>query len=158
MKLFFEDILPPILLFAMAFLMPAIFVGRRRDKQKAVPATVKAAAFCETVFGIMLLFYSIYAMVHHNPDPASWFPPGYIFLIGFALTLFWFVMASALSQGVPRSRKVCLVMSILRIPTIIGIMFSAIDIYLLYFTRQSCEFFTEASPRQEVGQDGQGVL
>lgn len=152
MKLFFREILPPILLFVMAFLVPAIFVGQGKDKRKEVPVSVKAAAFCEAVFGILIFFYSIYAMVRINPDSASWFPPGYIFLIGFALSLLWLMMASSLSQGVPRSRKACLVMSILRVPTFVGIIFSVIDIYLLYFTKQSHDFFAERLPLQALRQ------
>lgn len=141
MKLFIRDILPPFLLFAMVFLVPVIFVGQKKDEYKSIPISVRLAAFCEALFGIVILCYSFYAMVQLKPAPGSWFPPGYVFLIGLALTILWFVMASSLSQGVRNARKICLVMSILRIPCIIGVIFSAISIYLLYITRQSRDFY-----------------
>ena len=34
-------------------------------------------------------------------------------------------------------------MSIVRLPTIIGIIFSTMSIYLLYFTRQSRDFYKQ---------------
>ena len=57
--------------------------------------------------------------------------------------MFWFILASSLSQGVWSARRLCLVMSIVRLPTIIGIIFSTMSIYLLYFTRQSRDFYKQ---------------
>lgn len=150
MNIFFSDILPPILLFIMIFIIPAVFIGQKRRRPNSIPISVRTAAFCEATFGILIFFYSIYAIVIRKHAPMSWIPPSYVFLSGLALTMLWFILASSLSQGVWSARRVCLVMSIFRLPTIIGIIFSAISIYLLYFTRQSHDFYEQSLPGHDL--------
>ena len=143
MSMFLSDILPPILLFVLVFIIPAVFIGQKKNMPNSVPVSVRTAALCEAVFGILIFVYTIYSIVIRKYSPISWLPPAYAFLIEFALAMLWFTIASSLSQGAGSARRVCLVMSILRLPTVIGIFFSVISIYLLYFTQQSHDFYNQ---------------
>ena len=71
-------------------------------------------------------------------------------MLAFAGSVFigmlWLIMAVRLNHGSRSARTVCLVLSFVRIPTMIGILFSVVDIYLLYFTKQSQQFFNRTLP------------
>ena len=143
MKMFFSNVLPPILLFIMVFAIPAAFMGQKRRVSASIPFSVRIAAVGEATFGVLIFLCSVYIISTRRHASMSWIQPEYVFLTGLALTMFWFILASSLSQGVWSARRLCLVMSIVRLPTIIGIIFSTMSIYLLYFTRQSRDFYKQ---------------
>ena len=144
MRLIFHEILPVSVLFIIIFLVPMLFIGQKQERHLTIPATVRIASFFEAAFGILIIAYSIYAIVQGRFAPESWILPEYLFIIGLSISMFWLIMASQLSQGKKSARKMCLVLSILRVPCIIGIVFSAISIYLLYFTQQSRDYFNQS--------------
>ncbi len=59
------------------------------------------------------------------------------------LGLFWIGVAVSLYKANRIGRTICLVLSIVRIPTIIGAFFSLLSIYKLYFTQESKDFFNK---------------
>jgi hypothetical protein len=59
------------------------------------------------------------------------------------LGLFWIGVAVSLYKASRIGRTICLVLSIVRIPTIIGALFSLLSIYKLYFTQESKDFFNK---------------
>jgi len=65
-------------------------------------------------------------------------------LLGIALMLlglFWIGVAVSLYKASRTGRTICLVLSIVRIPTIIGAFFSLLSINKLYFNQESKDFF-----------------
>lgn len=141
MELIVENIFPITLLYILIFIVPLYFISRKQLGNIVIPGTIKVASVIEVVFGILIIIYSVGAMLRLFPSPTTWLLPEHIFLIGFSISMIWFVMASQLSKGNKSARRMCLVMSLLRIPSIIGIIFSAITVYLLYFRRQSNDFY-----------------
>ena len=59
------------------------------------------------------------------------------------LGLFWISVAVSLYKASRIGRTICLVLSIVRIPSIIGALFSLLSIYKLYFTQESKDFFNK---------------
>jgi len=61
------------------------------------------------------------------------------------LGLFWIGVAISLYKSSKAGRTICLVLSILRIPTVIGAFFSFFSVYKLYFSQESKDFFNKKS-------------
>ncbi|MFC1737981.1 hypothetical protein ACFL1G_02905 [Planctomycetota bacterium] len=101
------------------------------------PKSIKIAEKSEMIFGSMVLLSSIYFVFIEKNSILTYFA----LVIGFL----WLFIATALYLGKNWARVACLILSILRIPTIIGIVFSIISIYLLFFTEQSKSFFKKES-------------
>ncbi len=101
-------------------------------KQKP-PKSVKIAEKSEMIFGSIVLLSSIYfVFVEENIKLA------YLSLI---IGFFWLFIAICLYVGKNWARVTCLVLSVLRLPTIIGVIFSIISIYLLFFTKEAKKYF-----------------
>jgi hypothetical protein len=67
-------------------------------------------------------------------------------LLGVALILlglFWIGVAVSLYKASRIGRTIFLILSIIRIPTVIGAFFSLLSIYKLYFTQESKDYFNE---------------
>jgi len=105
------------------------------------PKAVGVAGLLEAVFGTMVW-------------GALWFPyPKYERFIGIFvmfLGLFWICVAVSLYKGSKVGRTICLILSILRIPTIIGAFFSAFSLYLLYVPQKSKDFFNKVKQQEET--------
>ena len=101
---------------------------------KDPPKPVGAAGMAEGIFGILLgslLYFT------DNKYLAMFF----IFLV-----LFWIGVAVSLFRGSRAGRAICLILSILRIPTIIGAFFSLFTLHKLYFTQEAKDFFDKTRP------------
>jgi hypothetical protein len=94
------------------------------------PKSVRAAGIAEVVFGMLVL------------SPMWFIQDNQLFLVFFqVLCLFWICIAISLYKASKIGRTICLILSIVRIPTIIGIPFSIFSLYQLYFTQESKIFF-----------------
>jgi len=93
------------------------------------PKAVRAAGMAEAAFGTLIW--------------GAW----YIYdskvftILVFLFGIFWIGVAVSLYKASKVGRTICLVLSILRIPTVIGILFSLFSVYKLYFTQESNDFF-----------------
>ena len=88
---------------------------------KDPPRPVGIAGMLEGVFGVLL--WGLFSFYNNR----------YLDIFFFFLGIFWIGVAVSLYRGSRTGRTICLVLSILRIPTIIGILFSVLSIKLLYF-------------------------
>ena len=102
------------------------------------PKPVRAAGMAETAFGIMVVGSIAFTDSH-----------AFLAFI-LLLSLFWICIAVSLYKANKIGRTICLFLSILRIPTVIGIPFSLFSIYKLYFTQDSKDFFNKKSKREPV--------
>ena len=96
------------------------------------PRPVGIAGLMEAVWG-MLVFGS--GALIDNPKDRFWGLS--LMLLGF----FWVCVAISLYKASKIGRMICLILSILRIPTVVGILFSILSLRLLFFNRQSKDFF-----------------
>lgn len=141
MELYVKEIFPITLLFILIFIVPLFYLGRNHPRRIDIPRTITIASVVEAIFGILIIIYSVGAMLRLYPSPTDVISPEYIFLMGFSISMIWLIMASQLSKGGIHARRMCLVMSLLRILSVYGIIFSAVTMYLLYFHRNSNDFY-----------------
>lgn len=98
------------------------------------PKPVRFAGMLEAAFGTIVLGSGGFVN-----DPGGRFIRFFLFFLG----LFWISVAVSLYKGSKLGRAICLVLSILRIPTVIGAFFSLLSLYKLYFTQESKDFFNK---------------
>ena len=125
-----------ILLSIVLWLALQCIVAKYLILEKEPPKAVSAAAMAEVIFGTL-----------------TWAPIGLIadkklLVAVLLLGLFWIVVAFSLCRGSKIGRTICLVLSILRIPTVIGAFFSLFTLYKLYFTQESKDFFNKKNVTQ----------
>jgi hypothetical protein len=101
------------------------------------PKPVRVAGILETVFGTLVLGYG--SFIYIVEKEIHW--GTFLMLLGF----FWIVVAVSLYKASKMGRTICLVLSIVRIPTVIGVIFSWLSIYKLYFSQESKDFFNKKS-------------
>jgi hypothetical protein len=94
------------------------------------PKPVRIAGMLEAAFGT-LVWASLW-FIHDN---------NLLLILFMLLGLFWIGVAISLYKASRLGRTICLVLSILRIPTVIGILFSILSIKMLYFHPKSKDFF-----------------
>ena len=97
------------------------------------PKPIRIAGMTEAAFGILVLGSGVYIY-----DPKNMFAGAFFMLLG----LFWICIAVSLYRASKIGRTICLILSILRVPTIVGILFSVSSIKMLYFHPKSKEFFS----------------
>lgn len=100
------------------------------------PKAVRAAGMAEAAFGTMT--WGLVRFCDNNV----------LIILVFLFGIFWIGVAVSLYKASKVGRTICLVLSILRIPTVIGILFSVFSVYKLYFTQESNDFFNR------IGQKG----
>ena len=111
-----------------------------QDNQKSakdLPQEVRRASLAELFWGYGLIFFSLVGVI---------FVPDNICHISLYLFLFVFGVACIcisvfLRRGNERARLLCLVLSVFRVFSIIGIPFSIMSIYWLYRPFESKRFF-----------------
>ena len=121
------------LIFVLAILLYVIHLylcGRYFIQPETPPKAVRMAGMTEAAFGVLVLAPMWF--IHDNRL--------LLVMVQF-LCLFWIIVAISLYKGSKLGRKLCLILSILRLPTIIGIPFSFFSLYKLYFVQESKEFF-----------------
>ena len=104
------------------------------------PNPVRVAGIMEVAFGTIVLGSGVYLY-----DPKDIFAGIFCMLLG----LFWIGVAVSLYNASKVGRTICLVLSILRIPTIIGAFFSALTLYKLYVPQESKDFFDKAKKEKQ---------
>lgn len=102
------------------------------------PKPVRVAGMLEAAFGTLI--WGTLCFIHNND-----FLKIFFMLLG----LFWIGVAVSLYKGSKVGRTTCLVLSILRIPTVIGAFFSLLSLYKLYFTQESKDFFNKINQERE---------
>jgi len=98
------------------------------------PKPVRVAGMVEAAFGTLV--WGSLVFVHNN---------NFLKIFFLLLGLFWIGVAVSLYKASRIGRTICLVLSIVRIPTIIGAFFSLLSIYKLYFTQESKDFFNKTT-------------
>lgn len=123
-----------LIVLSIVLYIASLFVTARYLVQvKEPPKSVGQAGMAEAVFGTLLWGLLCFS---DNKNIKV-----FILLLGF----FWICIAISLYRGSRTGRVTCLVLSILRIPTIIGILFSLFSVYKLYFNQESKDFFDNKS-------------
>ena len=100
------------------------------------PKSVRIAGITEVAFGVLVW------------APLWFIDESKILLLFFQLLgLFWICIAVSLYKASNTGRTICLILSIVRSLTIVGIPFSFLSLYMLYFSEESKCFF---SKRNEI--------
>jgi hypothetical protein len=97
------------------------------------PKAVRVAGMIEAAFGTLMWCSGLFVIAIYK-----------LRLLGVAsmiLGVFWIGVAVSLYKASRAGRTICLVLSIARIPTVIGAIFSLVSIKKLYFTQESKDFF-----------------
>lgn len=117
----------------LLFCIPVLGTPRTIINKDKVTLAVKRASITEMIFGLIILFGGmIFAHVYQLSGGINAGDLRFMFM---DISFLWLVLSVHLYHGSNLARKILLVLSILRIPIIIGIPFSIISIYSLYFTR-----------------------
>ena len=101
------------------------------------PKVVRKAGMAEAIFGMLIWC------------PLWFYFNRYFTIFVLSLSFFWICVAISLYRGSKTGRTICLVLSILRIPTIIGIPFSLFSLHKLYFTQESKDYFDNKPSLQD---------
>jgi hypothetical protein len=99
------------------------------------PKPIRIAGMMEAAFGTLVWGSGLFLIAIKEPR-----------FLGIALMLlgvFWIGVAVSLYKASSVGRAICLALSIIRIPTIIGAIFSLVSINKLYFTQESKNFFNK---------------
>lgn len=108
-----------------------------RISKERPPRLVRITEKIEMVFGVAVLISSIYFIYIEEATLVA--------CVCIAIGLFWLLIALGLYLGNNWARTISLILSILRLPTIVGILFSLPSVYLLFFTKQSKAYFSRKS-------------
>ncbi len=101
---------------------------------KEPPKPVSTAGIIEAIWGMLVFGLGVFIY-----DPKDRFLGVFLMLLG----LFWICIAVSLYKSSKVGRTVCLILSILRIPTVIGAFFSFFSMRKLYFSQESKNFFNK---------------
>lgn len=101
------------------------------------PWTVRFASYIEAGTGATLYLLGVLALIAKAPLTHRLL--SFFWLNAFGVA--WFIIGSQIMKGNKRARKISLLLSILRIFTIIGALPSIASIYLLNFSKSSKQFF-----------------
>jgi len=102
------------------------------------PKPVRIAGMLEGAFA--MLVSAPICFIHDN---------NFLKVFFMLLCLFWICVAVSLYRASKVGRTICLVLSILRIPTVIGAVFSALSLYMLYVRQESKDFFNKAKKQKQ---------
>lgn len=121
-----------ILLSIILYMVYLYITVRYMIQPEVPPKPVRLAGMLEAAFGTLI--WGTLCFIHNND-----FLKIFFMLLG----LFWIGVAVSLYKGSKVGRTICLVLSILRIPTVIGLFLSLLSVYELYFTQESKDFFNK---------------
>jgi len=102
------------------------------------PKPVGIAGMLEGAFGVLVC--APIWFIHEN---------NFLLLFFLILCLFWICVVVSLYRASKVGRTICLILSILRIPTVIGAVFSALSLYLLYVPQESKDFFNKVKNQKQ---------
>ena len=142
MNTLFTRVLPVLILLVIFYLVPAVGIQPREDNQRLIPRPVRVASWLEAVFGIMLFFSGVLFAVDPTIIGLSG-PVGamYALLCCLGAGVAWLVLAANINSGSKKARRICFVLSILRVFTIVGVAFSIAGVLLLYAASSSREYY-----------------
>lgn len=123
------SILLLVLLSIVLYVLTLWVSARYLSLDEEPPRAVQSAGSAEGIFGV-LVWGGLY-FIESRAGMA------FVGLLG----LFWIGLAVSLYRGSRVGRWVCLVLSILRIPTVIGALFSLFTIRKLFFNKEAKDFF-----------------
>lgn len=128
-----QAILKTTIYISLLFLASCVF-----GKSAEVPKSVKNTIRTEGVFATLILLPAFFEWTFYDITIIS----ATLFWIIFfnLLGLFWFALANYLFRGKKWARTLCLVLSVLRLFTFVGIPFSAISLTLLR-KQEAVDFF-----------------
>ena len=131
------------LLIVVSVILYIVYIGvspKYLIQPEKPPKSVRAAGMAEAAFGVMIT--GALAFIDLN----NTFLKAFIWL----LALFWICVAVSLYKASKIGRRICLILSIVRIPTLIGIPFSLFSLYKLYFTQESRDFFDKKTKKEHA--------
>ena len=110
------------------------------SKGEEPPKCAKVLERCEMVFGGIVLISSGFfgAIVKSGAGALA------VLIVG----ILWFVLAFGLYHGKKWARILCIILSIIRIPTIIGIPFSIVSLYIVMFSENYKNYMAERNSAQ----------
>lgn len=103
-----------------------------------LPTSVRYASLLEFMFGYLVILLSVGVYLLHAKENPGYWP---FFAIGVVAGIFWVRMAMLLRRGNPLARRASLLLSVLRIGTVWGSLFSIPSIWLLV-GKQSRRYFS----------------
>ena len=141
--------------FIIQFFLARHVLGRAgRKKQLGVPRSVRIAAYVELVCGMILVMATSLVMLVQIKDlgVGGRFALATLIMLG----LVWIAAAQGLCAGGSISRWVVLSFAIVRLVVpVIGLILSCISVYLLFFSKESREYFAKADvPNQRLEAEG----
>jgi uncharacterized membrane protein YccF (DUF307 family) len=103
-----------------------VALGRVSSKKKP-PKCVKIVEYCEMTFGSLVLVSSVYfGAVEKN---------GICALLALIVGILWLILALAIYLGKRWASITCIILSLIRILSVIGIPFSVISGYIILFSK-----------------------
>ncbi len=132
-------IIPIVFFLFIVFFFPILATPKMKVKKENVPFLINWISSIEVIFGILILFGGIILAEFGNFDNKV--IRSYVELGAIGFGFLWFAIAIQLYHGNKSARKILLVLSVLRIPTLIGIIFSLISIYVLCFNKNARKYF-----------------
>ncbi|MHC4131467.1 MAG: hypothetical protein ACYSSP_02550 [Planctomycetota bacterium] len=112
------------------------------------PLSVRFAGWIEMAFGSILFLPSIVFLLIPFEKGGHL---GFILLLSLCFVGFgWITLTVYLLKGSLKARKIFILLSVIRMLTIVGIPFSLLSIYLLYYTNQARTFFENKRGEQEI--------
>lgn len=115
-----------VIVLFLYFIAPALMA-----QSQVPPRSVQAVVMTEVVFGVLLVPVAFLGFDEQL----------FLLRLSLLLSFFWGCVAVSLYKGSRIGRTIFLILSILRIPTIVGIPFSLFSLYKLYFAQESKKFF-----------------
>ena len=106
------------------------------------PRSVRIVERCEMTFAtVVFAAFFIFAWIERTKSGL---------VVGLALSLIWYALAIAIYLGKRRARMLCIILSIIRIVTIIGIPFSVISLYITLSSEESKGYMTQPKPSKSA--------
>jgi len=119
-----------------------LFVYEIKDNETP-PVSINIVVWSEIIYGIILLFLSLFCLPEHKV----------LSIVSVISGAFCIWLAQKIYYAHQWSKSICVILSIIRIPTLFGIPFSVLSIINLFFTKSSRIFFSLKYNYEESNQE-----
>lgn len=116
---------------------------------KNPPRSVKIVERCEMAFAtVAFAAFFMFAWIERSKSAL---------LLGLAVSLIWYALAIAIYLGKGWAPMLCVVLSIMRIVTIIGIPFSVISLYIILRCEEFKGYMVQPKPSKSADETNAGL-
>ena len=142
MNFLINNVVPPVILYILLFIVPCVARPIKKGDRPKAPRTVAVASWIE-VCSCCLFFFVGICVIWGLRIRVEWCASAsfYCYLLVLGVTIGWGLMIEHLSMGSLRARRAFLVLSAIRMLTVIGAIFSVAVIALLYGTRSARQYY-----------------